>query len=989
MNIRFIIGALMLLAGGIVSANPIADGVTKVHGGADALSNITEGGDLFLVVLDQTTGYTYVQNLDTDFVAFKNGGAQNAAQFPLDSSGTTFLGSAGDTYVWAVLAGNGLRDIAAGNNVADWGILTTAGVNGTAGRFSQTFTGPEIDSTVVTYLGQGFINAANAALNDTTNSATYSPGDNADWSKQSGKLSLAPIYGDNITDAPLGQSQPLYYLSWDYFAGGGAGAPVVTQLGSFTLTTGGLAFAPPGGGNTPNPVLDPISDFADQAVGTTSAPKLVTLRNTGTAAYQIQSVSAAGAAVAGEFALTANNNTCVTGGTGIALAAGASCTFEVVFAPTASGARSGTLTVHPATGTDLTADLHGAGTAAGPDVAFDAISDFAAQAVGTTSAAKVITLRNNGTAGFQIQSITVAGDAVAGDFSLSSSNNTCLTGGTGITLAAGANCSFEVVFAPSAAGARHGTITVHPTTGSDETAALHGTGTAAAPDVALDPISDFSDQAVGSTSQPKVVTLRNNGTAGYEIQSVSAAGTAVAGEFAVTASNNTCLSSGVGITLAAGANCSFEVVFAPTATGARSGTLTIHPKTGADTTADLKGTATAAAPDVVFEGISNFADQVVSTRSAPKLVTLKNNGTAGFEIDTIAVAGSAVATEFAITGNDNSCISGGTGITLAANATCSFQVVFAPADTGTRNGTITVHPKTGADKTATLSGTGITGGHLVATPATVHFGAIRKNKTAKLSVTLRNDGTEAVTIGGISDPETPFKKLRNSCSSSRPLQPGKSCVVSFQFAPQSEDSFNGSSIVSASGLEDITLSLSGTVADQPGSLLVDDPSPTTDIGLGDTFTLSGQEFTSLPGKVLVGGKAARIKSWTDDLIVAIAPKSLEKGSQSVKVIRNRKFPASGETAITVHAPEFASLPTGGTRGSTITALGQYFGAGKPKASFRPEGGGRAVAAKVLKGNTGLSLQLVVPARLPLGAYTVVLSNRAGESEALPFTVSAN
>jgi hypothetical protein len=72
--------------------------------------------------------------------------------------------------------------------------------------------------------------------------------------------------------------------------------------------------------------------FASQQVNTTSADQTVTLSNSGSSAVTITSV-----AVSGDFAQTYN--------CGSSLAAGSSCAINVTFTPTATGARTGTLTV--------------------------------------------------------------------------------------------------------------------------------------------------------------------------------------------------------------------------------------------------------------------------------------------------------------------------------------------------------------------------------------------------------------------------------------------------------------------------------------------------------------------------------------------------------------------------------------------------------------------------------------------------------------------
>ncbi|HEY2669682.1 MAG TPA: choice-of-anchor D domain-containing protein, partial [Rugosimonospora sp.] len=90
--------------------------------------------------------------------------------------------------------------------------------------------------------------------------------------------------------------------------------------------------------------------FGSQAIGSTSAAQSVTVRNTGTSAATLSSVSA-------PAPFTQTN------GCGTTLAAGASCTVSVTFRPTAGGAASASLTVlSNATNPALTVALSGTGT---------------------------------------------------------------------------------------------------------------------------------------------------------------------------------------------------------------------------------------------------------------------------------------------------------------------------------------------------------------------------------------------------------------------------------------------------------------------------------------------------------------------------------------------------------------------------------------------------------------------------------------------------
>jgi F5/8 type C domain/Cep192 domain 4 len=131
----------------------------------------------------------------------------------------------------------------------------------------------------------------------------------------------------------------------DLTAGFGSAAPYLR---------GGLEVYPSGGGSSsPTLSTNPSSlTFATQALNTTSAAQAVTLTNVGGSAASVSTIT-----VAGDFLQT---NTCSG-----PIAAGASCTVNVSFRPTASGTRTGTLTITSnATNSPATVSLSGTGAGA-------------------------------------------------------------------------------------------------------------------------------------------------------------------------------------------------------------------------------------------------------------------------------------------------------------------------------------------------------------------------------------------------------------------------------------------------------------------------------------------------------------------------------------------------------------------------------------------------------------------------------------------------
>ena len=186
--------------------------------------------------------------------------------------------------------------------------------------------------------------------------------------------------------------------------------------------------------------------------------------------------------------------------------------------------------------------------------------------VGGTSPAKSITVTNTGAATLNINNI-----AASGDFAVSST--TC-----GSTLGIWKSCAIKVTFSPIQVGVRTGALTITDNApNSPQSAPLSGTGTVQA---TLVPVSaTLHAEKVGKSSPAKVFTLANK-------QSVAITGIAISttGDFSV--STTTCSSS-----LAAKSSCKISVIFTPTQTGTRTGTLQVSDSTvTSPQTASLSGT---------------------------------------------------------------------------------------------------------------------------------------------------------------------------------------------------------------------------------------------------------------------------------------------------------------------------------------------------------------------------------------------------------------
>ena len=429
--------------------------------------------------------------------------------------------------------------------------------------------------------------------------------------------------------------------------------------------------------------------FGSRAVGTSGAAQTVTLTNSGNAALTITAIGLGGTNAA-DFGQT---NTCPISPS--TLAAGANCTLSVSFSPSASGSRTASISVTDnAGGSPQAVPLTGTGTA--PAVTLGPASlSFASQPVGTTSAAQTTTLTNSGTAALAITAIAVAG-ANAGDFT---QTTTCPLNPA--TLDVNATCTISVRFSPSASGPRSASVTIADNAANTPQAlGLSGTGSSPAPAVTLTPASlSFGSQQVGTTSSAITSTLANTGNAPLTIGSLAMTGTN-AGDFATT--SNCPLAPA---TLPAGGTCTVSVTFSPSGAGPRTGSVSIADD-AAGSPQSLAVSGTGAAPAVTLTPTTlAFGSQTTATTSAAQTSTLRNSGNAPLLISSVGISG-ANAGDFAQT---NTCPV--SPATLAANATCTISVTFAPSATGSRSASVTISDNaTGTPHSVTLTGTGASQG---------------------------------------------------------------------------------------------------------------------------------------------------------------------------------------------------------------------------------------------------------------------------------------
>lgn len=391
---------------------------------------------------------------------------------------------------------------------------------------------------------------------------------------------------------------------------------------------------------------------------------------------------------------------------GATMAPGASCTVTLTYSPINQAATGssppptstdmGTLTIESdaVSGADLvnltgtsTPVLVGSPSDAAPTLALSALPSsisFANTAVGSAASPQTITVTNTGTA-----TISVSGVQSTADFPVTT---TCGT------LIAGASCTVAIEFTPqpgSGASTRDGAVEISSNAATSlEFASVSGVSSPSTLTLSSGTLS-FGTVLVGANATlPLGVT--NNGTASAELTSYT-----TTGDYSVAA--GTCPLPGG--TLAAGASCALQVTFAPSQGGTRTGTLSIASSAAPlPLGVALTGTGAQAQLEITPDGLSFGQVNIGSTANLS--LTLLNTGTSP-----ITGIGFAINGSYAITA---SC-----GVTtLAAGASCSVTVAFAPTAAGPQNGMLTVTSSDpGSPASIPLSGTGVTAGSFTLTTA--------------------------------------------------------------------------------------------------------------------------------------------------------------------------------------------------------------------------------------------------------------------------------
>lgn len=203
----------------------------------------------------------------------------------------------------------------------------------------------------------------------------------------------------------------------------------------------------------------------------------------------------------------------------------------------------------------------------------------------------------------------------------------------------------------------------------------------------------------------------------------------------------------------------------------------------------------------------DFGNQVISTSSAAKTVTLTNN------TDTAVNFTSAVSSSplYAVTTTCGATIPAEVG---ATPGTCTISVIFTPIVLGPANATLTITDgDASSPQTVNLTGTGVAVSTLTITPTSLDFSNQTINTaSAAQTVTLTNSAPTVIAFTSAVSSNSVFAAT-TSCGASIPAQVGSTagtCTISVVFTPTATGAATGTlTITDADSSSPTTVTLTG------------------------------------------------------------------------------------------------------------------------------------------------------------------------------------
>ncbi|NYF80263.1 beta strand repeat-containing protein [Granulicella arctica] len=374
---------------------------------------------------------------------------------------------------------------------------------------------------------------------------------------------------------------------------------------------------------------------------------------------------------------------------------------------------------------------------------------------GISSNTETVTVQNTGASAFTLSL------SLTGDFT----DQTDCTA----SLSAGSSCSVVLTFAPSQPGARQGLLSI--TAGSGTTPSyvnITGAGTAILP--SNNGTLNFGDVPIGQptvqwykVSQPFTTLTAAASSPAFEVLLVEDIG---------YGHGQPSSSSFLGATTGSCLNCWLGVQFTPTATGPQTAALTLASSlAGNPYLLTLTGNGLTTSNLILTPISQDFGSIAVNSSSAPMLFTLTNS-----TVGDITVTAPVFTDDFSL----STAASGGASCSgsLAQNASCLVEVLFAPTTAGQHTGTLTLQTSAGS-VSVPLTGFGSSDPGIAFNPSALIFNNVSGITATQQSITVSNTGNVTLQIGTPANANTAFQST-TTCAS---LSPGATCALTVTYTP--------------------------------------------------------------------------------------------------------------------------------------------------------------------------------------------------------------
>ena len=329
----------------------------------------------------------------------------------------------------------------------------------------------------------------------------------------------------------------------------------------------------------------------------------------------------------------------------------------------------------------------------------------------------------------------------------------------------------------------------------------------------------FPAAPIGTQNTPQPVAVHNGGEASLAISSLQISGP--------NASDFSLIGPGAcnGATIPVGGECSFEVGFVPSTTGAEAAVVSITSNAPGDPQVlELIGAGQGPLISLSTK-ILTFGPQPENTNSLSQSIMVANVGNQDLSLGSPVESGPDVA-QFFLSGRDITC-----GPTLAAGTSCAIGVVFTPKSVGTFHAQIALTDNSGGIANSTqviaLAGTATQPAPVASVaPSGLAFGTIQVGTASGTQqVTVLNSGSVVLNIANVSISGANASDFLISSSGAAQCTGGgnvpvqASCTITLRFAPSVSDTLGAKSAVlliadNASGSPQ-AVALTGTAASPP------------------------------------------------------------------------------------------------------------------------------------------------------------------------------